>query len=132
MGKKPQRHSWPEAKKLCRFNQNDIEMARRFNFGPDALIRSRPDPKQKWKLPVNLWVRELYLKRFGQVLGEKRFPAPLPVEFDEDEMRRIEEQFYWEDYFARNEEPPPKKCKGKTTAPASTPGSGAVPHQVES
>src|SRR5207253_7839357 len=76
MGKKPQRHSWPEAKKLCRLNQNDIEMAKRLGFGPDALVRARPDPKQKWKLPVNDWVRELYFKRYGEVLGEKRIVPP--------------------------------------------------------
>src|SRR6266567_6953143 len=67
MGKKPQRHGWPEAKKLCRLNQDDIEMAKRLGFGPDSLIRARPDPKQKWKLPVKLWVRELHSDRFGYV-----------------------------------------------------------------
>jgi hypothetical protein len=56
MGKKLQRNnSWPKAKKLCRLNQKDIEMAKRLGFGPDALIRSRPDPKQRWKLPVKLF-----------------------------------------------------------------------------
>src|SRR5260370_41776817 len=76
MGKKPQRHGWPEAKKLCRLNQDDIEMAKRLGFGPDALIRARPDPKQKWKLPVKYWVRELYEKGFGHVLGEKTAAHP--------------------------------------------------------
>ena len=42
MGKKRQRQTWPEAKKLCRLNQNDIEMAKRLGFGPDALIH-RPE-----------------------------------------------------------------------------------------
>jgi len=35
MGKKPQRQDWPEVKKLCRLNQDDIEMAKRLGFGPD-------------------------------------------------------------------------------------------------
>jgi hypothetical protein len=73
MGKKHQ-HSWPEAKKLCRLNQNDLEMAKKLGFRPDALVRARPDPKQKWKLPVKEWVRELYCERFGAVLGEKPLP----------------------------------------------------------
>jgi hypothetical protein len=71
MGKKPQRHTWPEAKKLCRLNQLDIEMAKRLGFEPDALIRAIPSPKQKWKLPVKDWVHELHFKRFGNVLDEK-------------------------------------------------------------
>ena len=75
MGKKPQRHSWPEAKKLCRLNQNDIAMAKRLGFQPDAMVRARPDPKQKWKLPVKDWIRELHFERFGFCLGEKPEPA---------------------------------------------------------
>ena len=71
MGKKPQRHGWPEAKKLCRLNQDDIEMAKRLGFGPDSLLRARPDPKQRWKLPVREWIHELHFKRFGHVIGDK-------------------------------------------------------------
>jgi hypothetical protein len=78
MGKKPQRHSWPEAKKLCPLNQNDIEMARALGFHLDALVRARPDPKQQWKLPVKAWVHELHFKRFGKVLGEEPLPTSLP------------------------------------------------------
>ena len=54
------KHTWPEAKMLCRLNQNDIAMAKRLGFGPDSLVRSRPDPKQKWKLPVKYWIHELH------------------------------------------------------------------------
>jgi hypothetical protein len=82
MGKKPQRHTWPEAKKLCRLSQFDIEMAKRLGFGPDALIRAVPSPKQKWKLPVKYWIHELHFERFGKVLGEKPIdigPADFPV-----------------------------------------------------
>jgi hypothetical protein len=81
-------------------------MAKRLGFLPDALIRARRGPKHKWKLPVNEWVRELYRKRFGHVLGQKPLPAPVPVEveLDQEAMRRFEEQLYWEDYWARNED----------------------------
>jgi hypothetical protein len=102
VGKKPQRYSWPEAKKLCRLNQDDIEMAKRLGFRPDALIRNRPHPKQKWKLPVKYWVRALYEKRFGEVLGEKTLPEPAPFQWTEDDQRRFEEEMYWEDYWDRN------------------------------
>ena len=78
MGKTPKHHGWPEAKTLCRLNQLDIEMAKRLGFGPDVLIRARPDPKQQWKLPVNLWVRELYAEKFGEVLSPTS-PPPKEV-----------------------------------------------------
>jgi hypothetical protein len=76
MGKKPQRHTWQEAKKLCRLNQLDIEMAKRLGFGPDALMHAIPSSKQKWKLPVKHWIHELHFKRFGNVLSER--PMDLP------------------------------------------------------
>ena len=121
MGKKPQQHSWPEAIRLCRLNRNDVEMAKRLGFRPDVLIRARPGPNHTWKLPVNAWIRELYRERFGHVPGQKPRPAPVPVEveLDQEAMRRIEEQFYWEDYWARNEDDnPPKKRKGTAGSPS--------------
>jgi len=72
MGK--HRFDWPEAKKLCRLNRNDIAMAKSLGFGPDALVRARPDPKQKWKLPVKYWIHELHFKRFG--LRTRRAATP--------------------------------------------------------
>ena len=96
MGRKPQRHSWPEAKKLCRLNHNDIAMAKRLGFGPDALIRCRPGPRQRWKLPVKYWVRELHLERFGHIIGEKPLPPPTPaeLEYDEEAARIYGEELY--------------------------------------
>ncbi len=90
-------------------------MAKKLGFRPRALIRARPDPKQKWKVPVNEWVRELYSKRFGQVLGEKPLPVPAPVEveLDEEAMRRFGEEVYWDDYCRRNaDDTRPKKRTG--------------------
>jgi hypothetical protein len=110
MGKKRYRHAWPEAKKLCRLNQNDIAMAKSLGFGPDILIRSRPDAKQKWKLPVRDWIRELHRERFGHVVGGKpRLPESKPEEeavYDEELARLYEERLYWEDYSDRNETRP--------------------------
>jgi hypothetical protein len=105
MGRKPQKRSWPEAIRLCRLNRHDVEMAKALGFRPDTLVRSIPDPKQKWKLPVKEWVRELYYERFGHVLGEKPLPSAVVLqgEIGPEEMRQIEEQFYWEDYWERNE-----------------------------
>src|ERR1043165_4477622 len=102
MGKKPQRHSWPEAKKLCRLNQNDIAKAKALGFGPDSLIRAIPAPKQKWKLPVKHWVGELYFKRFGgpdPLFDEVPKVKPMTVEEEREAARMFEEEFYWEDYY---------------------------------
>ena len=53
---------------------------------------------------MKLWVRELYLERFGHVLGEELPPAPYPagVEDQEEAARIFGEQLYWEDYWDRN------------------------------
>ena len=98
MGKKPQKHTWGEAKHLCRLNRFDVEMAKQLGFGPDSLIRARPDPKQKWKLPVKYWVRELYEKRFGKVLGQKpepqRAPEPALVVYWDGQYNESEDWSY--------------------------------------
>jgi hypothetical protein len=106
MGKKPQKTDWREAKSLCRLNESDLEMAKALGFRPDALVRAIPNPNQKWKQPVKEWVHELYRERFGHVPGEKTLPAPVLVqeELGPEGMRQIEEQFYWEDYWERNED----------------------------
>jgi hypothetical protein len=75
MGKKPQRHTWDDARKLCRLNQFDVEMAKRLGLGPDSLVRARPDPRQRWKLPVKEWICELHFKRFGSLLYPQTEPA---------------------------------------------------------
>ena len=130
MGKKPQKHGWPEAIRLCRLNRNDVEMAKKLGFRPDTLIRARPGPKNKWKLPVNQWVRELYRARFGEVLGKKPLPAPVPVEveLDQEAMRQFEEELFWEDYWARNEdEGRSTKRRDSQVKPAKAAGAGAAP-----
>jgi hypothetical protein len=56
--------------------------------------------------------------------------APVAAELDPEEPRRFEEALYWEDYRARNEdEPNPKKPKGKQAKPApaaSPPPQGTI------
>jgi hypothetical protein len=107
-------------------------MAKRLGFRPDALIRARPGPKHKWKLPVNEWVRELYRGRFGHMLGKKALPASVPaeVELDQEAMRQFEEQLYWEDYWERNEhETRPTKRQDSKAKPAKASSTGAAPCQ---
>jgi hypothetical protein len=107
-------------------------MAKRLGFRSDTLIRARPGPKHKWKLPVNEWVRELFRERFGYLLGKKPLTAPVPVEveLDQEAMRRFEEHLYWEDYWARNEDQArPTKRKDSQAKPAKAPGTGAAAGQ---
>ena len=102
MGKNAKKaEGWPEAKKLCRLNQNDIEMAKRLGMSPKTLLRSRPSPQQRWKLPVKDWIQELHFKKFGQILGEPRNPlhAALPVKMKSDAAGGP----FWEEYRSLNE-----------------------------
>ncbi|QDI92571.1 hypothetical protein EPH95_16440 [Salicibibacter halophilus] len=64
MGKK-QKTTWAEAKKRCRLNQADIQMAKELGMTPKSLLKNIPSPSQQWKAPVKVWVRELYEEKFG-------------------------------------------------------------------
>jgi hypothetical protein len=128
MSARPRRHTWLEAARLCCLNQPDIEMAKRLGFAPGALIRAIPNRRQQWKLPVRDWVRDLYSKQFGEVLGEKPRPAapPPPPEYAEEEARRFGEELYWEDYWDcnRNSDPPKPRKPG---SPKPSPGQDNAP-----
>lgn len=54
---------WAEAKKLCRLNGETIKMAKEMGLNPRSLIKNIPGPKQLWKAPVHLWIREIYEER---------------------------------------------------------------------
>lgn len=57
--------SWRNARKICRLNARQLEMARRLGMNPKKLPGLRPSPQQRWKLPVGAFIEELYWKRFG-------------------------------------------------------------------
>jgi hypothetical protein len=127
MGKTPQQHLWPEAIRLCRLNRNDVEMARKLGFRPDTLIRARPGARNKWKLPVNQWVRERYRARFGYVLVSKPLPAPvtLEVEHGQEAIGQFEEELSREESWAPNEDQTrSSKRKDSQAKPAKVPGTG--------
>jgi hypothetical protein len=73
-GVKDMKHEeeWKKAKKLCRLSNEDIRMARELGMGPRGLMKNIPSPKQRWKAPVAVWIRELYAKKFGR----KAQPSP--------------------------------------------------------
>lgn len=71
--KKNKKNDWAEAKKRCRLNQADIQMAKELSMKPKSLIKNIPSPKQQWKAPVKYWTRDLYEKRFGRILDNSKF-----------------------------------------------------------
>ncbi len=57
---------WKKAKKLCRLSNEDIRKARELGMSPRGLMKNIPNPKQRWKAPVAVWIRDLYEKKFGR------------------------------------------------------------------
>jgi hypothetical protein len=54
---------WAEAKKKCRLSEVEIRMAKEMGLNPKSLIKNIPNPKQQWKAPVKIWIREMYADR---------------------------------------------------------------------
>jgi len=54
---------WAEAKKKCRLNMEEIELAKRLGLNPRSLIKNIPSKSQQWKAPVGVWLREIEAKR---------------------------------------------------------------------
>ncbi len=57
--------AWKEARRICRLNRRQLDMARALGMNPKKLPRLRPSQQQRWKLPVGAFIEELYRKRFG-------------------------------------------------------------------
>lgn len=57
---------WAEAKKTCRLNQEEVQMAQQLGLNPKKLIANHSSVKQEsWKAPVGEWIREIHAKQFG-------------------------------------------------------------------
>lgn len=65
---KKKQEDWEDAKKRCRLNQADIQMAKELGMTPKSLIKNIPSPAQQWKAPVKVWIRDLYEDKFGKVI----------------------------------------------------------------
>jgi hypothetical protein len=70
--------AWKNAKRICRLNRRQLEMARALGMNPRKLPRLRPSPQQRWKLPVGAFIEELYRKRFGGLPRHDESEEPLP------------------------------------------------------
>jgi hypothetical protein len=56
---------WRNAKRICKLNARQVEMARALGMNPKKLPSLRPSPDQRWKLPVGEFIESCYCKRFG-------------------------------------------------------------------
>lgn len=54
---------WQDAKKKCRLNNEDIKIAKELGLNPKSLIKNIPNKSEKWKAPVNVWIREIQEER---------------------------------------------------------------------
>ena len=70
--------AWTNAKKICRLNARQVEMARALGMNPRTLLGLRPSPQQRWKLPVGEFIEERYRKRFGGAPRDQDPRGPEP------------------------------------------------------
>ncbi len=54
---------WQDAKKKCRLNNDDIELAKRLGLNPHSLVKNIPNKSESWKAPVSVWLHEIDEKR---------------------------------------------------------------------
>jgi len=54
---------WAEAKRRCHLSNEALEMAKEMGLNPKSLIKNIPSPKQQWKAPVEVWIRDMYDQR---------------------------------------------------------------------
>jgi hypothetical protein len=78
-------NEWKEAKKRCRLNEEEIQMAKELGIEPRSLIKNIPSPHQRWKLPVKHWIRELHFKKFGRRRSYAESTRSTPVHPEGDE-----------------------------------------------
>ena len=57
---------WAEAKKKCRLNAEEVQMAKEMGLNPRSLIKNVPAKNEQWKAPVKIWIRDMYAERFGR------------------------------------------------------------------
>jgi hypothetical protein len=77
---------WDEARRRCRLTAEALAMAKELGLSPRSLVKNIPNPRERWKAPVEDWVRGLHLKRFGRrppaasIMATVRVAPPPPAE----------------------------------------------------
>ena len=54
---------WNEAQIRCRLSDEAVKMAKQMGLNPLSLMKNIPNKNQRWKAPVEQWVRDMYEKR---------------------------------------------------------------------
>jgi len=63
MNKSEKDKLWAEAKSRCRLSAEALNMAKEMGLNPKSLIKNIPSPSQRWKDPVEEWIRSMYEDR---------------------------------------------------------------------
>ena len=62
MANKKREEEWKEVKKRCKVGDETIRMAKELGINPRTMIKNIPSKAEKWKAPVDVWIREMYDK----------------------------------------------------------------------
>ncbi|KUK91564.1 MAG: Uncharacterized protein XE05_1688 [Thermotogales bacterium 46_20] len=62
MANKKREEEWKEVKKRCKVGDETVRMAKELGINPKTLIKNIPSKAEKWKAPVDVWIREMYDK----------------------------------------------------------------------
>ena len=54
---------WVDVKNRCRLSSEALNMAKEMGLNPKSLIKNIPAPSQRWKAPVEVWIRDMYESR---------------------------------------------------------------------
>ena len=57
--------AWDDAQRRCRLSDEAIAMAKELGMSPRSLIKNTPNRSERWKAPVEDWVRDLHERRFS-------------------------------------------------------------------
>ena len=62
MANKKREDEWKEVKKRCKVGDETVRMAKELGINPKTMIKNIPSKAEKWKAPVDVWIREMYDK----------------------------------------------------------------------
>lgn len=62
MANKKREDEWKEVKKRCKVGDETVRMAKELGINPRTMIKNIPSKAEKWKAPVDVWIREMYDK----------------------------------------------------------------------
>ena len=60
MANKKREEEWKEVKKRCKVGDETIRMAKELGINPRTMIKNIPSKAEKWKAPVDVWIRDMY------------------------------------------------------------------------